>query len=564
MKVWRRLVSATFVTTLGMAAFGSRPSTTAPSDEAADLSLPAKIRRFAPTVLTADTSSLSPNDRKALQKLIEAAKYLDPLYLRQVWSGNEALLKKLQTDKTPLGQLRLHYFLINKGPWSQLDNNEPFIEGVPPKPPQANFYPNDITKEEFNAWLSTLSPEEKEKATGYFYMIRRDANLKLKTVPYSEAYREFIEPAGKLLREAASLTSNATLRDFLNKRAAAFASNDYYDSDVAWMDLDAPIDVTIGPYETYEDELFGYKAAFEAYVTLRDEAESGKLAKFSKYLQEIEDHLPIDAKYRNPKLVAASPIRVVNEVFSSGEGNSGVQTAAFNLPNDERVVKEKGSKRIMLKNVQDAKFNKTLIPISRVVLTPAQQKNLAFDSFFTHILMHELMHGLGPHNITVAGAATTVRLQLKDRYSSIEEAKADMTGLWALQYLIDKGVINKQMEQTLYTTNLASMFRSVRFGITEAHGRGVAMQFNYLTDEGAIKFDDKTGTFSVDEAKVKDAVRRLTHELLTIEAEGSYDKAKALLEKYAVIRPAMKSALDRLNSVPVDIEPIFPLAKGAL
>jgi len=561
MKVWRRLVSATFVTTLGMAAFGSRPSTTAPSDEAADLSLPAKIRRFAPTVLTADTSSLSPNDRKALQKLIEAAKYLDPLYLRQVWSGNEALLKKLQTDKTPLGQLRLHYFLINKGPWSQLDNNEPFIEGVPPKPPQANFYPNDITKEEFNAWLSTLSPEEKEKATGYFYMIRRDANLKLKTVPYSEAYREFIEPAGKLLREAASLTSNATLRDFLNKRAAAFASNDYYDSDVAWMDLDAPIDVTIGPYETYEDELFGYKAAFEAYVTLRDEAESGKLAKFSKYLQEIEDHLPIDAKYRNPKLGAASPIRVVNEVFSAGEGNSGVQTAAFNLPNDERVVKEKGSKRIMLKNVQDAKFNKTLIPISRVVLAPAQQPNLAFDSFFTHILMHELMHGLGPHNITVDGAATTVRLQLKDRYSSIEEAKADMTGLWALQYLIDKGVINKQMEQTLYTTNLASMFRSVRFGITEAHGRGVAMQFNYLTDEGAIKFDDKTGTFSVDEAKVKDAVRRLTHELLTIEAEGSYDKAKALLEKYAVIRPAMKSALDRLNSVPVDIEPIFPLAK---
>jgi hypothetical protein len=485
----------------------------------------------------------------------------DPLYLRQVWSGNEALLKKLQADETPLGRERLHYFMINKGPWSQLDGNEPFIPGVPPRPPYANFYPADMTKDEFNAWLATLSPEEKEKATGYFYVIRRDANGKLKSVPYSEEYREFLEPAAKLLREAAALTTNYTLRDFLNKRAAAFASNDYYDSDVAWMDLDAPIDVTIGPYETYEDELFGYKAGFEAYVTLRDAAESAKLVKFSQYLQEIEDHLPIDAKYRNPKLGAASPMRVVNEVFSSGEGNSGVQTAAFNLPNDERVVKEKGSKRIMLKNVQDAKFNKVLIPISRVVLDPKQQNDLAFDAFFTHILMHELMHGLGPHNINVGGNATTVRLQLKDKYSAIEEAKADMTGLWALQYLIDKGVIDRGMQRTLYTTNLASMFRSVRFGITEAHGRGVAMQFNYLTDEGAIKFNESNGTFSVDESRIRAAVTKLTHELLTIEAEGSYEKASALLGKYAVIRPQMKRAFDKLSNVPVDIEPIFPLAK---
>ena len=554
MKAWKKI--ACFVLTLTMTTLVYGQKT-----QPANNSLAAKIRRFAPTIMTANTARLSVNDRKALMKIIAAAKLYDRLYLRQIWSGNEALLKKLQADKSPLGRLRLHYFMINKGPWSQLDGHEPFIAGVPPRPPQANFYPDDLTKDEFNAWLNTLSPADKERATGYFYVIRRDANGKLKAVPYSEEYREFLEPAAKLLREAAALTTNKTLKDFLNKRAAAFASNDYYDSDVAWMDLDAPIDVTIGPYETYEDELFGYKAAFEAYVTLRDEAESAKLVKFSQYLQEIEDHLPIDAKYRNPKLGSASPIRVVNEVFSSGEGNSGVQTAAFNLPNDERVVKEKGSKRIMLKNVQDAKFNKTLIPISRVVLDPAQQKDLAFDAFFTHILMHELMHGLGPHNITVDGHATTVRLQLKDQYSAIEEAKADMTGLWALQYLIDKGVIDKSMQRTLYTTNLASMFRSVRFGITEAHGRGVAMQFNYLTDEGAIKFNDRNGTFSVDEAKIRDAVRKLTHELMTIEAEGSYEKAKALLDKYAVIRPQMKSAFDKLSNVPVDIEPIFPLAK---
>ena len=524
-------------------------------------SLPAKIRRFSPTVLTANTARLSPNDRKALQKIIAAAKLLDPLFLRQVWSGNDDLDRKLMADHTPTGRMLLHYFLINDGPWSRLDENEAFIADIPAKPASANYYPSDMSKDEFNTWSNSLAAAEKEKATGYFYTIRRDATGKLKTVPYNEEYREFLEPAAKLLREAATLTTNATLRDFLNKRAAAFASNDYYDSDVAWMDLDSPIDLTIGPYETYEDELFGYKAAFEAYVTLRDDAETAKLKKFSSYLQELEDHLPIDPKYRNPKLGAASPIRVVNEVFSSGEGNSGVQTAAFNLPNDERVVKEKGSKRIMLKNVQDAKFNKTLIPISRVVLTRADQAKLSFDSFFTHILTHELMHGLGPHNINVAGQATTVRLQLKDKYSSIEEAKADVTGLWALQYLINKGVIPKTMQRTLYTTYLASMFRSVRFGINEAHGRGVAMQFNYFTDEGGIEYDERTGKFSVDESKIQDAVRKLTTELLTIEAEGSYEKAAAILDKYAVIRAPMKGALDNLKSVPVDIEPVFPLAK---
>ena len=529
---------------------------------AGDPELRKKISRFAPTTLTANTARLSSGDRNALNKIIAAAKLLDPLFLRQVWSGNDELHKKLAADKSALGRQRLHYFLINDGPWSRLDNNEPFIEGVPrEKPVPANFYPDDITKDEFNSWLAGLPSSEKENATGYFHTIRREASGKLMSVPYTHEYREFLEPAAKLLREAAELTTNQTLKDFLSKRADAFASNDYYASDVAWMDLNGPIDVTIGPYETYEDELFGYKAAFEAYVTLTDAAESAKLQKFSQHLQELENNLPLEARYRNPKLGASSPMRVVNEVFASGEGNNGVQTAAFNLPNDERVVKEKGSARIMLKNVQDAKFNKVLIPITRVVLTAAQQRAVAFDSFFTHILMHELMHGLGPHNITVDGQATTVRLQLKELYSSIEEAKADVTGLWALQYLLDKGVIDKQMQRTLYTTYLASMFRSVRFGLTESHARGVAMQFNYFTDEGAIKFDATTGKFSADDAKMKEAVRKLTRDLLTIEAEGSYEKAKAILDKYSLIRPEMKGALDRLLEVPVDIEPIFPLAK---
>jgi hypothetical protein len=559
MTSFMKLVSILVVVSVSMTILGNQKNRSAGTGN--DPELAKKIRRFAPTDLTADTSRLSAGDRKALHKIIEAAKLMDPLFLRQVWSGNEALKQKLEGDKSVVGRQRLHYFMINKGPWSRIDSNEAFIEGVPEKPHHATYYPDDMTKEEFNNWVAGLPGEEKQKATGFFYLIRRGGDGKLKTVPYNEAYAEFLKPAGQLLNEAAELTTNPTLKQFLSKRATAFSSNDYYDSDVAWMDLNSPIEVTIGPYETYEDGLFSYKAAFEAYVTLRDEAESAKLAKFSQYLQELEDNLPMEARYRNPKLGAASPIRVVNEVFSSGEGNSGVQTAAYNLPNDERVVKEKGSKRVMLKNVQEAKFQKTLIPISRVVLTSQDQPLLSFESFFTHILAHELMHGLGPHNITVNGQATTVRQQLKELSSALEEAKADITGLWALQYLIDKGVVEKRMERSLYTTFLASTFRSVRFGITEAHGKGIALQFNYLTDEGAFEVNEQTGTFSVNEAKVKDAVRKLTGEILTVQAEGSYNKAKALLDKYAVIRPSMQKALDRLKDVPVDIEPIFPLAK---
>jgi hypothetical protein len=560
MNVWTKCCSLILLLSFALV-MSANPKTGKTEMPTQQRTLADKIRRFAPTTVTADVSSLSAGDRKALMKIIEAARLLDPLFLRQVWSGNDALLKKLEQDKSPQGRERLHYFRINNGPWSRLDSNEPFIEGVPrEKPPGGNFYPEDMTKQEFESWTQGLSGAEKEHATGFFYTIRRDAGGKLKSVPYNEEYREFLVPAAKLLREAAALTTNDTLRNFLTKRADAFASNDYYESDVAWMDLDAPIDLTIGPYETYEDEVFSYKAAFEAYVNLRDEAETNKLKKFSQYLQELEDHLPIDAQYRNPKLGAASPIRVVNEVFAGGEGNSGVQTAAYNLPNDERVVQEKGSKRVMLKNVQDAKFNQTLIPISKVVLAAIDERNISFDAFFTHILMHELMHGLGPHNIKVDGHETTVRKQLKELSSAFEEAKADISGLWALQYLIDKGVIDKGMERTLYTTYLASAFRSVRFGITEAHGKGVAMQFNYLMDEGAFKHDERTGRFSVDQSKIKEAVRKLTHDIMTIQAEGSYTKAKEMLDKYGVIRPPMQKAMDSLSSVPVDIEPVFPLA----
>jgi hypothetical protein len=513
--------------------------------------------RFAPVTLKYDAAGLSAGDRQALPKLVEAARVLNHLFLDQLWSGNRELYAKLQRDTTPLGKARLRYFWLNKGPWSDLDDHAAFVPGVPARKPQgANFYPADLTREEFEAWVKALPAPEREQAMGFFTVVRRDASKHLRLVPYSQEYAADLGKAAGLLKEAAALTDNASLKKFLTLRAEAFLSNDYYASDVAWMDLDAPLDITIGPYETYNDELFGYKAGFEAYITLRDEAETNKLKTVAALLQEVENHLPLDERYRNPKLGALAPIRVVNEVYASGDGAHGVRTAAFNLPNDERVISQKGSARIMLKNIQEAKFASTLIPIAARVLTPGAREGLSFSYFFTHILAHELSHGIGPHQIEVAGRATTPRQELKELYSAIEEAKADITGLFMLEYLYDHKLMDgPAYERPLYTTYLASAFRSVRFGVTEAHGKGMALQFNYLLDKGAFTLD-AAGTFAVDVPKMKSAVRDLTHDLLTIEAEGNYAGAKRMLDTLAVIRPAMQKALDGLKDLPTDIDPV--------
>ena len=557
------MASASLVVTL--AACRAQAPTTPPASPAsgpvdtAVTALQQKSARFAPTDLTADITALPPNERDALAHMIRAAQVMDALFLEQVWSGNETLLQSLVRDESPIGRARLHEFLINKGPWSRLDHNEPFVPGVPPKPPSANYYPAGATKEEVEQWINSLGSAEKTRATGFFTTIRRDANGRLVAVPYSLEYQGALGLAAQHLRAAAAATAQPTLKAFLESRAAAFLSNDYYDSDVKWMALDATIEPTIGPYEVYEDEWFNYKAAFEAFITVKDQAESGKLQKFAGALQDIENNLPIDPKYRNPKLGAMAPIAVVNTVFSAGDANRGVQTAAFNLPNDERVIREKGSKRVMLKNNQQAKFDKVLLPISKVALAAADQGNVSFDAFFTHILMHELMHGLGPHDITVSGRTTTVRQELKDTYSAIEEAKADISGLFALQYLVDKGQVDKALEKTMYTTFLASAFRSLRFGVNEAHGRGQAIQLNYLLDQGGFTVNGD-GTFSVETGKIREAVIALTREIMTLQAEGSYAKAKQMIETLGVVRPPTKVVLDKLTSVPVDIEPRFVTA----
>jgi len=505
------------------------------------------IARYAPAEITADTSKLAPGDKQALAKLIEAARVINDIFVTQLWSGSASMRAQLARDTSPLGKARLHYFDLNNGPWSDLDEHDAFVPGAPPrKLPGANFYPEDMTKAEFEAWLKKLPKAQQDQAQGFFSIIRRGSDKVLYIVPYSKAYENDLRRASKLLEEAAASTPNPTLKEFLNLRARAFLNDDYYASDVAWMKLDAPIDVTIGPYETYNDEVFGYKAGFEAYITLRDDQETAKLKMFSDHLQDIENNLPMDAKYRNPKIGALAPIRVVNEILASGDGAHGVRTAAFNLPNDERIVRAMGSKRVMLKNVQEAKFSKILTPIAARVLPAADQRDLSFDAFFTHILAHEMTHGIGPQN--------NVRQSLKELHSAIEEAKADVTGLLMMQYLFDKKLLPAN-EKQLYTTFLASSFRTLRFGIHEAHGKGMAMQFNYLMDKGAF-VARPDGTFAVDFTKIKGGVRDLVHDLLTIEAAGDYAGAKKMLDTLAVLRPPLVEALGKLKDLPTDIEPV--------
>lgn len=534
--------------------------------------LQAMTKRYAPVDLKADMSKLSRGDRVAMAKLIEAAQIVDTLQLRQRWSQNEALLAALRKDSSPLGRARQDYFWLNKGPWSILDGNQSFMPAeyagikIPAKKPEgANFYPAGATKQALESWMNALPAADKQQAQWFFTVIRTGPDGKFRTVKYSDEYRPELEQLAKLLREAAAATDNASLKKFLTMRADAFLSNDYLASDFAWMDLDAPVDVTIGPYETYNDELFGYKAAFEAYVSIRDDKETAKLNFFGKHLQELEDNLPVDKQYRNPKVGAIAPMVVVNQIYGAGDGNMGVQTAAYNLPNDERVIRERGSKRVMLKNIQQAKFQSTLTPISKQVLRPQDQKDLDFDSFFTHILAHEIMHGLGPHHTKKDGKESTPRQDLKETYSTIEEAKADITGLWALGYMMDKGLLKDTLgqgaaaERKLYNTFLASSFRTLHFGLTSSHARGMAIQVNYLLDKGAFVAHDD-GTFSVDFKKIKQAVIDLDREFLTIEATGDYARAKAMMDKYVVIRPEVRRALDKLKSVPNDIRPAFVTA----
>lgn len=519
-----------------------------------------RLARFAAVNLTASLAAVPQEEHPVLEHLLAAAKQMDEIFLRQVWAGNPELLGRLNAASGPPTGTARAYFDVNFGPWDRLDDLEPFI-GDRPHPAGAGFYPEDLAKDEFEAWIAA-HPEDKESLTSLTTVVKREEG-RLVAIPYSTEYGPWLDEAASHLRQAAAATRNASLKRFLELRAAAFLSDDYYASDVAWMDLDSPVEVTIGPYETYEDGLFGYKAAFEAFVTVALEQESADLARFKHELPWLERNLPIPDQHKNLERGSESPIRVVDVVFSAGDTKAGVQTIAFNLPNDERVREAKGSKKVILRNVLKAKFERILRPIGERVLPADQAAKVAFDAFLAETLHHELSHGLGPGRITVGGRESEVRLELKDLYSTLEEAKADVMGVYNILALIEKGVIPASLREALEPTFVAGLFRSARFGLHEAHGRGVVAQFNYLLEKGALEIDEQ-GRFRAVSARFPTGIRELLAEMLMLQATGDYPGTAKFLDTYGVASPALEAAVSRLSDVAVDIRPVYEQAEALL
>ena len=522
--------------------------------------IPERLKQLSPTPIDYDRSLLDDRETRVLAELIEASRPIEEIFLRQVSEKNPALRRKLtsETAHTVAGAAdALAFFRINAGPWDRLAGNAPFI-GTQPKPPGAAFYPANMTKAEFEAWV-TAYPADKAAFEGLFTVVRRD-DKSLTAIPYSQEYRSFLEAAAGRLHKAAALTGNASLRNYLVKRAEALISNDYYASDLAWMDVDSDIEVVIGPYEVYEDALFNYKASFTSFVSVRDKAESEKLAVYAKHLPEMEKNLPIPDEHKNTSRKFESPIRVVQEAYTAGDTRAGVQTSAFNLPNDERVRQAKGSKKVLLKNVIEAKFRVAGRPIAERVLDPAQLPAVSFDAFFNHTLFHELAHGLGPGIIMGPdGKKTEARLLLKDLYSTIEECKADVVGMWILLQAIDNRWLTAFDENTLAVTTSALMYRSIRFGVDEAHGGGTAIQWNWFAEKGAVVATED-GRFRVATPRFREAVRSLANELLMIEATGDFARAQRLLSAYGKLTPEMERINVRLKDIPVDIAPVYVAA----
>ncbi len=523
---------------------------------------PQRLAQLPKTVIDYDRALLNDNERQVVAKLIEASAFIDEIFWRQVSEDNPKLRMRLeqQATESDLDRAGYDYFLANRGRWDRLKEDEPFIAPFDKKPEGAAFYPPDITKEELESYVKA-HPDQKEALEGLFTVVRREGD-RLVTIPYSRFYGDQLTPAAAKLREAAALTTNASLKDYLTKLADAFGKDNYRDSDIAWMDLEGPIEVVIGPYEVYEDNLFNYKAAFESFITVVDKPESDKLAIYAQHLPAMEMNLPEPDEYKNKNRGTESPIRVVQEIFTAGDARRGVQTSAFNLPNDEAVREMKGSKKVLLKNVMDAKFRQSGKPIAMRVLEPSLRDAVTFDAYFNHTLFHELSHGVGPGLIpdpAGSGKRVDTRTLLKNLYSAIEECKADVVGLWNILYARDKKLLTSVDERQLWATYTGLMFRSMRFGIDEAHGRGTAVQWNWLRERGAVT-PLADGTYTMDAAKYREGIRTLATELLTIEATGDFARAQRLLDKYGVSNPEIEGVIAKLKDIPVDINPVFAAA----
>jgi len=522
--------------------------------------IPERLDRLPKTTLDYDHALLDAREATVLGELIAASRPLGDVFLRQVSEKNPALRRRLTAEaahRESGATDALAYFRINAGPWDRLDGNRPFI-GSASKPPGAGFYPADMSREEFERWVSA-HPADRSVFEGLYTVIHRDGRS-LTAIPYSREYRAYLETVAVHLRRAASLTANASLRTYLGRRANALLDDDYFASDLAWMDLDSNVEVVIGPYEVYEDQLFNYKAAFTAFVGVRDKAETEKLASYVQHLPDMERGLPIPEEHRNTSRKFESPIRVVQEAFTAGETRAGVQTSAFNLPNDERVRQAKGSKKVLLKNVMEAKFRVAGKPIAERVLEPEQRRFVSFDAFFDHTLFHELSHGLGPGIITAPdGRRVEARIPLKNLYSEIEECKADVVGMWTLLQAIDEKWVAALDAETLAITTSALFYRSIRFGVDEAHGGGTAVQWNWFVEKGAV-VPTSEGRFRVDTSKFREAVRSLAAELLMIEATGDFARAQKLLDGYGKLTPEMERINAGLKDIPVDIAPVYVAA----
>lgn len=517
---------------------------------------------FAEVEMGVPVGKLTDADKRFLKPLIEAADVIDKLFWTQASTDGLQLKRRFEVDAAreqpnAYDELAHRFVVINAGRFDRLGEMKPFI-GTAPKPAGGTFYPTDLTKDEFEKWVAD-HPSDKAAFTSPYTVIVRDGAT-LRAVPYSDFYRADLKIVAEKLREAAAYADSPSLQAFLLARAAGCETNDWAAGDAAWVDVTGSrFEVTVGPYEVYEDTLMSYKAAFEIFLTMTDTTLSEQLSTVKAHLDEMEAALPLDEKLRGYKRAPGSPIFAVDLVYSAGDTRAGVQTLAFNLPNDEDVREKKGSKKVLMRNVSDAKFEKILAPIAAAVLVEGQVPLLRKEDYFQHTLLHEIAHGMGPGKITLAdGSQTTVSQALKELYPAIEEAKADTLGLLNALFLIDKGFFKEPDRlQTTLATALAGFFRSVRFGAHEAHGKANLAIYGYLAKQGAYTRDAATGRFAVDFDKARAGLTALGRELLNLEAAGDYAGAKAFLDSYAQLTPEVQQALDGLKGVPVDIRPVF-------
>ena len=516
-------------------------------------------KQLAETKISIDYKSITQSDRKIISLLRNSSEIIDKIFLDQVNIHNEKLLKRLEAGTGPVTKelsARIDRFKWNAGPWDRYDDDKPFI-GNMKKPEGAGFYPIDMTKAEFENWTKK-HPSDKEVFTSPYTVIKRNGSG-LVAVKYSDEYKESLLKVAKLMREAAKESTNKSLKIFLDKRADALLSNDYRESDIAWLKLDSKLDVVVGPYEVYEDRLFGYKAAFELAVSIRDVDASKKLEIYSEHLSDLDKNLPIDKKYKFTSKSQESTMIISNQIVRGGMFDiEQCIPMAFNLPNDEHIRENYGSKKVMLKNIMEAKFEKILMPISRRIIDEKQLKYIKFDTYLNFVMLHEVSHGLGPAQIIKPdGTKISVNDSLRDLHSGLEEAKADISGVYSAIYLTNKGILPEGTRKEIYTAYVADIFRTVRFGPKEAHGIAHTIGYNHLKENGAIVYDKNSNMVSVDYKAAESAFHKLLEDLLRLQLEGDYNKAKSFVVKYSTFSNDLKRIAAKCEGIPIDIRPIF-------